>query len=143
MDETSSELGISIHETDLGRNLVDPPGAQRVRLSLVQQVHVSVYSSEQDLAIGMDRTRDMITKIAETVKDVTVATDNCQTKHHARAEHPGGRLLSSSSAFLASITTTTIAFDCSSGVAEPMRFSARSPSPSPVRRCVSLDPYSR
>lgn len=67
--------GDNIHETDLGRNLVYPPGAQRVWLSLVQQVHVSVYSSEQDLAIGIDRTRDMITKFAETVKDVTVATD--------------------------------------------------------------------
>ena len=66
-------------ETDLGRNLVYPPGAQRVWLSLVRQGHVSVYNSEQNLGIGMGRTRDMMAEIAEAVGDVIVATDDWQT----------------------------------------------------------------
>lgn len=87
-------------ETDLGRNLVYPPGAQRVWLSLVRQVHVSVYNSEQTLGIGMDRTRDMMAEIAEAVGDVIVAT----------VSEVGPGIPPLSSAFLLSTLTTTATF---------------------------------
>jgi hypothetical protein len=59
-------------KTDLGRNLVYPPGAQRVWLSLVRQVHVSGHNSESDLAIEMNTYQGHDSR----VEAVTVATDN-------------------------------------------------------------------
>ena len=101
-------------ETDLGRNLVYPLGAQRVWLSLVRQVHVSSYNSEQSLGIGMGRTRDMMAEIAEAVEDVR-QTDCLLSAKSGRASRQHTVELSLS----ASTATATFTFNCSSAVPEP------------------------
>jgi hypothetical protein len=121
--------GASARETDLERNLVSPPGAQRVWLSLVRRVHVSGYNSESKLTFEMHRTRDMMAEIVETVETVeavTVATGSAigprtpATRELSSALLPRPRpplsrstahLVSRSHAFQCSLTLT---FSCAS-----------------------------
>jgi hypothetical protein len=115
-------------------------------LSLVRQVHVSGHNLESNLAMEMNTYQGHDSRD----RGYCGSGDNCSCDDRQHHSHPNRAELSRVSYCghqWVELRLSYLNHDCRFrirlpiGYRETMRFSARSPSPSPVRRCVFLDLY--